>query len=108
MVKRIERTRNTNNSSSISDPINLNSTTAVTIVAANPDRIFLDINNDNSANGFWVKLQAASVDDDKKGIFITSKVGSRPFWQMPNDNVYTGEISAIADADSPKAYVTEY
>jgi len=108
MGKRIERRANTTDEAIIGSGITLNTSTSVKIADANADRLFFDVNNDDASQGFWVKLQAASVDDDKKGIFITSKTGARPFWCMPVDNIYTGEISAIAVAATPTAYITEY
>lgn len=104
MVQKIHRQVNFNDTAFISSAIMVNSTTSVTVRPANQGRIFFCVNNNNSANGVWIKLQAASVDDDKKGIFIPA----RESWPMPVDNIYTGEISAIADTDNPDVYVTEY
>lgn len=100
----IQRTRNTNDAATLSDAITLNTATSVKIADANTGRIFFCVNNNNEANGVWIKLQAASADDDQKGIFI----GARSSWVMPVDNIYIGEISAIADMDSPDVFVTEY
>lgn len=108
MAKRIGRTKNVNDESDTSSGIALNATTAVTIQAANNERIFFHVDNDNSANAFWVRLYPAAQDDLKRGIFVSGKIGARPFWTMPSDEKYLGEISAIADTDSPFAFVTEY
>jgi len=51
-----------------------------------------------------LKLQAASVDNNAKGIFI----GRDSYWEMPADNIYTGEISAIAVSGTPSVNVTSY
>ena len=107
MVNKIERTRNTNDSADTND-ISLNSSTAVIVSPANDKRIFIQINNNNSAHSFWVRLYPANQDNVKHGIFVSSKTGMTPVWEMPADNFYTGEISAIAETDSPIAYVTEY
>jgi len=95
--------RNTNDTATISAAVALNSSTSTTIVSASADRIMVIIYN-NGPSDVWLKLQAASVDDLKKGI----RLPTRAVYEMPTDNVYTGEISAIALANSPDIYVTEY
>ena len=100
----LSRYRNLNDTATLSNAIELNSSTSVKIADASSDRVFFCVNNDNAVNGVWIKLQAASVDDDKKGIFV----GGRASWLMPTDNIYTGEICAIAAVDSPDVFVTEY
>jgi len=107
MTKRIGKNRNTNDQSS-SNEVSLNSSTAVTISGEDLRRVMIDVNNNDNAQGFWLRLYPASQDNTKHGIFITSKNGSRPFWTMPSGDIYTGEISAIADGGAPTAYVTEY
>jgi len=108
MAKSIGRNVNVTDTAVVASGVALNTSTSTTISVANAERIVLHVSNDSNANGFWLKMQAASVDDDKKGIFITGKVQSNASWTMPPDNIYTGEISAIADADGPCAFVTEY
>jgi len=79
-----ERTTNTNDTASIPNAITLNATTSIKLSDACSDcRIFFAISN-NSSQDIWLKLQAASVDNDKKGIFIPKK----SYWEMPTDNVY--------------------
>jgi len=102
------RSSNTNDESDVSGAIALNTATAVTIAAANEDRIFFHVDNDDNTQGFWVRLYPAAQDDLKVGIFITGKNGNSSAWEMPTDNVYTGEISAIAAQGSPDAYITEF
>jgi len=103
-VKNLFGNRSYNNSSSISGAIATNTSTSVVAAAANPTRSFFNINNNDSNQGVWVKLQAASVDNIKKGIFVKAK----DEWEMPPQSMYSGEISVIADTDSPDVYVTEY
>ena len=107
MTLRTNRNKNTNDTAVITT-VALNTSTAVTLVASNAAIIFLDVNNNNSSHGFWVRLYPAATDNIKQGIFITNKNADRPFWEMSPDNMYTGEISAIADTDTPTAYITEY
>lgn len=100
----IGRNTNTCDTAFHSGAIATNITTSVKILDANPLRIFFCVNNDNAQQGVWIKLQAAALDDDKKGIFLPAKSA----WQMPSDNIYTGEICAIANVGTPDVYVTQY
>ena len=103
MVRIIQRFRNVDDTADLSDAITLNASTSVTIKVANTSRIYFRFDNTSNKN-VWLKLQAASVDDDKKGFFV-DKGG---YWRMPVDTIYTGEISAIADVGSPDVFYTEY
>ena len=93
---------------SMSGPIVVTSAASVKIADANPTRSFFFVHIDGSEPGAWVKLQPATTDDDKKGIWIEGKVGKRDFWHMDGDNIYTGEISAIAQTADVNIYVTEF
>ncbi|HDZ04834.1 hypothetical protein LCGC14_0370710 [marine sediment metagenome] len=104
----IGRNRNTSPTATVSGGITLNSSSSTTIAVANTNRVFLHVSNNDNAIGFWLKLQPASVDDDMKGIFISSKVGAIPFWEMPTDNIYTGELCAITEAGTFEIFITEY
>ncbi len=108
MVIRIDRNRNTNDAAAVSTPIVLDAITSTTIAVANDERIFFQVNNDSANKEVWIKLQAASVDNDKKGIFLNKKGVAPASWEMPTDNIYSGEISAIADSGVSTVYVTEY
>lgn len=104
------RDRNSNSEASVKAPIAASSTTSVKISDANENRIYFYVTNNSSVNGVWIKLQPANTDNVKKGIYLAPApaAGQCSFWEMPVDNIYTGEISAIAVADSPDVYVTEY
>lgn len=104
MAKTIGRNTNVNDTGALSSAITLNSSTSVKIQDAAADRIYFIVTTPGSP-AFWVKLQAASVDNDKDGIFVPAGQG---FWEMPVDSIYTGEISAIADDDGLDVYTTEY
>ena len=108
MTQIIGKNRNVNNVATISTGIALSSSTTVKIADANDKRTFFHVDNGGSTQGIFLKLQKAIEDDDKKGIFITGKSGNKPYWQMPPGDIYTGEISAIADTGTPNAFVTEY
>jgi len=104
----IGRNTNRNDTASVPAGIILNATTSTVIAAANADRMFFHVDNNFSDKAVWIKLQAASVDNDDKGIFLNEKEKGVTKWEMPPDNIYTGEISAIADDGNPTVYVTEY
>ena len=108
MTLKIERTINVNNAATLSAAIELNTNTSVKIADDNPSRIFFRVCNEGATEAIWIKLQAASIDDAKKGINLAKKSDTPNHWEMPSDNIYTGEISAIAAANSPSVYVTEY
>lgn len=107
-MKSIGRTANKNDTARVSSGIELNATASVKIADVNPDRIYFYVTADGSKPAVWLKLQATLVDDDKKGIYLGVHATGRRFWEMPSDNIYTGEICAIAEADSPDVHVTEY
>lgn len=109
MTVDITRTRNTNDVAILPVGIVLNSTTSTTIRIENGRRIFFHVNNDAETVRVWIKLQAASEDDEKKGILLRRFTDRGDhFWEMPTDNIYTGEISAISESGTPTVYVTEY
>ena len=115
MSERIERTRNTNDEATLSDAITLNDATSVKIADADSRRIFFHIclEDGTTDKAVFIKLQAAIVDDDKKGICIIRRMSGNDNllimdWTMPTDNIYTGEISAISVDGPINIYVTKY
>ncbi len=108
MTYKIEGHINTNDAAILSDAIAMNATTSVKIADVNANRMFFRVCNEGATEAIWVKLQAASVDNAKKGIVLAKKALAPNHWEMPANNIYTGEISAIADANTPNIYVTEY
>ena len=102
------RNINTHDEANIPEGIELNANTSTEILPANPNRIAVQINNNSSIQAAWIKLQDASVDDDKKGIFLHKKGDPHGEWNMVTDNVYTGAICGIAAAGNPIVYPTEY
>lgn len=104
----IEPIHNITDVAALSSGIDLNDSTSVVVAVANPDRLFfrLDVNGDNQS--VWLKLQSASIDNDKKGIYLRRQAGNNAFWEMPSNSIYTGEICAIAVSGSPDVHITEY
>lgn len=111
------RTRNENDTSVVSSPIVLNSTTAVTISSANSKRMFFEccVTPETASFCVFIRLYPASQDNSAKGFWVGSyqsgnDVYFKPDWRMPVDTIYTGEISAILcpGEDDKEIYVTEY
>lgn len=102
MAKTIGRNQNFTDTATLSAAIALNASTSTTVQAANVDRIDFTFSNPSNKD-VWLKRQAASVDNDKKGIFVPRN----GFYEIPTDNVYTGEYSAIAVSGSPEVYTDE-
>lgn len=103
MTKKIGRNINTNDTATLSSAISLNATTSTIVISANARRIGLTISNESSKQ-IWLKFQTAATDDDKKGIVLFA----RSIYEMIPDNIYTGEISAIAESGTPEIFITEY
>lgn len=106
MTVQIGKNRNSNDDVTVLDPKTLNSSTTITILGADPDRNWIYITNGFSDKACWIKLQAASVDNDKKGIFLNEKEKGITHWESPSKLDVTGEISAIADSGNPQIYIT--
>ena len=102
------RNRNTRRVANVVDAIELNSATTTVLLPENLNRIALHVNNNSENKGVWVKLQPASVDDKQKGIWLAKKKEGLSHWDMTPDNIYTGEVSAIADDGKPDVFITEY
>ncbi|MBL4860739.1 MAG: hypothetical protein JKX96_07765 [Acinetobacter sp.] len=88
-------------SATISAGISVGDSTSVIILGANANRKFVAI----SALGanIFLKLQAASVDDDVKGIFVPAGFT----YEFPDGFIELGEISAIAESGTATVYPTE-
>lgn len=85
----------------------LSDTVSTTISVAKDERTMFIIDG-RPEKGVWIKLQAASVDNDKKGIYMNELEKGDSRWEMTDKN-YTGEISAIANSSGVvKISVTEY
>lgn len=81
----------------------LNDSTSTAIKTAGENFIFFQVTNETNRD-VYIKLQAASADNLKEGIILPR--GS--IWEMSKDNLYTGEISAIAVAGSPAIQTNQF
>ena len=94
---------NSIDTATLSSGVTLNAATSVKIADSFVKRRNFTVSN-NSSQDVWIKFQAATVDNDKKGIFLFK----RTVYEMPQDKMYSGEISAIADNGNPIITVVEY
>ena len=94
-----------NNDVAVLTSVTLNSSTSTKVsdACSNGCRFSYTVENP-SGQDVWIKFQAASVDNDKKGYFLAK----RSFRTMVVDNVYRGEVSAIAVSGTPTIFITEY
>lgn len=105
MAKLVGRTVNRSDEASLSGPITLNATTPVKIADKNENRIAFIVSNPSLVSSVWIRYKPANKNGPENKGFLVAKGGTA---KMDPDNVYIGEISAIADIDSPVIYVTEY
>lgn len=96
--------KNLNNTAIIDAGVSCNSATSTTLVTTSADTIRVIMTNSGNQDAF-IKLQAASVDNLKKG-FILYKNSTADILLSPN--MYTGEISAITKANITKIYTTVF
>ena len=85
------------------DLVLLDATTAVTILAANTDRIGFALTN-FTANDIWIRFTPFDADNAKDGMCLP-KMSVRVFDSV---NMYTGEVSAIANTNGPSISVMEW
>ena len=96
-----ERTKNTNDTATVT-AIVLNSSTSILIAAVNPDRVFFHVNNGVEPDkACWIKLHAAGVDNTKHGIVVHEGQKGTGDWEMPPDNIYTGDPGAKITGAAP-------
>ena len=115
MVKRIGNNRNTTDITS-QTIVALTANVSTVIIPANPDRIYFSVCLDCSVTPpicIFVKLQAASIDNNLIGEVLFRDQSANDSvtqmrWEMPSDNIYTGEICAITASADVDVYVTEY
>ena len=108
MAKNIGKNSNTNDTATLSAAILVDGITSTKILDAlvGPQPRIKVIVTNNSNFDVWIKLQAASVDNDKKGFLLFKNTTSTI---MEDGDTYIGEISAICDiAATANIYVTDY
>lgn len=106
MTATVGTSTNTNTEAFVGSEIALNASTTTKLLDAqlssDPPRIKVILQN-AGATSLWVKFQPATDDDDKKGILVgmTERVTL-----LEGSDIYTGEISAIANTGTPSVFVT--
>ncbi|MBL4891459.1 MAG: hypothetical protein JKX91_06490 [Rhizobiaceae bacterium] len=105
-MARIEgRNLNTSDTATVDAEVKITGNVAVTAIAANPDRFYVCISIvDKDA---YIRLLPAATDNGvRKGIFMKKNTN----YELPADNLYTGEISIInkKNGEKPVYFVTEF
>ncbi len=75
-----------------------NVTTADLVFAANPDRLQVYFTT-NSAQNIWLRFKTTGSDNVKEGMLCFGNTTTAIF--PDGQNIYTGEISLIADSGTP-------
>lgn len=77
---------------------------AETLIVADESRIFFSVTI--TEKDAFIRLYPAATDNTIRGV----KVKKDQTWEMPTDNIYTGEISIIANkvTEEPHYFVTSY
>lgn len=104
MVANVGQNTNTNDVASLTSGISVNNSTSTTLLTTTADTIRVVISNEGNQDTF-IKFQAASVDNDKKG-FILHKGVTTDVLTAPN--MYVGELSAINATGNTTIYVTSF
>jgi len=92
----------------------INSVTATTLLAANPKRLWIRVSMDSGITNeqAFVREYPAATDNTKHGELLIRDISSnhslfKPcYFSMP-DNIFTGELSAIAITGSFNLHITE-
>lgn len=104
MARVIGRNVNQDGDAIVNDPVSVGPT-AQTILPPNTDRLYVAISVRN--RDVYVRFIPASEEPiNRKGIFVPRN----NTYELPTDNIYTGEISVIAAQGNQLAdiYVTEF
>ena len=102
-------------SAAITTTVEINDTTATTLVVAKDMRTFLAVSLDSGTSDIevFVRFYAASTDNDKAGILLTRRLsGNDALFQsqlvMNTNTQYTGEISALSVSGTFDIHITEF
>jgi len=107
--------RNINtNDEVVTTTVTINSVTATTLAADNPNRLWIRISLDSGTTDIeaFIREYPATDDNIKHGeILVRSTSGNnslfKPLYETDPDNVYTGEISALAVLGSFDLHIME-
>jgi len=103
------------NTDAVLTTVEINSTTSTLVSADRPDssnpRIYFNASIDDPTDDvyFYIKLQAASVDNNKKGIIVVSNTNRAQFSkELTGVSMYQGEISIISGDGTFDVHITEF
>lgn len=97
MAKTIGRNANKTDTATVSDFVKITVNTAVTASSADETRVYWAITLTDK-DGFIRFIPAATDPSERKGIFLKKD----QTYEMPVDNIYTGEISVINKKNNEK------
>ena len=99
------RNINTREAANVVNEVKITVNTAVTAVAVNSKRLFLAISIQDK-DAYIRFMPAATEPSERKGIYIKKNVT----YELPTDNIYTGEISIInkKNGEKPIYFITEF
>lgn len=99
------RNANTNDEATVDDEVEITGNVAVSAVPVNVARIYVAISI-LSEDAFVRFIPAATDNSTRKGVFVPKN----STYELPTDNMYTGEISIINAKNNKKPlyYITEY
>lgn len=113
MTQDLRRVRNTTDEP-VTTTVTINDTTPVVLAVANPRRMYIRVCLDSGLDNTeaFVREYPATQDDLKRGEILMREISAnhslyKPMYYTFADNVYTGEISAIAVAGTFDVHVTE-
>ena len=104
MATRIGGNTNTNDTAFMPDAIGVDAITSTILTTTTKQTITLILTNDGNQDAF-IKFQAASVDNDKRGFILYKGTASTV---ILSPNIYVGEISAIARNGNTTIYVVNF
>ena len=105
MTSMIGDNTNTNDTAVMQAGITVGASTSVTLVTTVINETVRVVFSNDGNQDVFIKLQAASVDNDKKG-FILHKGTASDIMTLPN--MYIGEVSAIARNGTTTIFTTVY
>jgi hypothetical protein len=100
-----ERTTNTNTEATVTAGVTLITNLATVLSVSNTLRIYFSVTTTDEP--VWIRFIPAATDNAvRKGIFLPTNAT----YEMPSDNIYTGEISVInvKNGKNPITYATEF
>ncbi len=103
--KTIGRNANTSDFAEVTDVVEITVNTAVLVAPIDKDRIYFAVSV-TSKDAYIRFMPATTQPSERKGIFLKKD----QIYEMPTDNIYTGEVSIInkKNNEKPEYSITTY